>query len=249
MILLGRRRTVLLWRCWLMILSDRRRTVLLRRHRLPLLRPSRVVLRKRAGMIVRLWRPLCYSVACCISKYNRTSEHRRRTGQISLLLRRKRLIYAVVQPAEIFSDRNTVQGGCFFDLFLAHSLSQAGSTFAAEKAEYSGQQTVRRIRTVFADDFVLATGETHTVREFVEAAFREVGIEIEWCGTGVDEKGFDAKTGNVLVDVDPKYFRPAEVDLLLGNPAKAERELGWRRKVTFVELVKIMVAADLENFG
>ena len=97
-------------------------------------------------------------------------------------------------------------------------------------------------------DYVLATGETHTVREFVEAAFREVGIEIEWRGAGVDEQGFDAKTGKVLVDVDAKYFRPAEVDLLLGNPAKAERELGWRRKVTFAELVKIMVAADLKKF-
>ncbi|MBO4401867.1 MAG: GDP-mannose 4,6-dehydratase [Selenomonadaceae bacterium] len=98
------------------------------------------------------------------------------------------------------------------------------------------------------DDYVLATGETHTVREFVEAAFREAGIEIKWRGAGLDEKGFDAKTGKVLVDVDAKYFRPAEVDLLLGDPAKAERELGWRRRVTFAELVKIMVAADLEKF-
>lgn len=100
-----------------------------------------------------------------------------------------------------------------------------------------------------ADDYVLATGETHTVREFVEAAFREVGIEIVWRGSGVDEKGYDAKTGKVLVDVDPKFFRPAEVDLLLGDPAKAERELGWQRKVSFAELVKIMVRADLEKYG
>ena len=99
------------------------------------------------------------------------------------------------------------------------------------------------------DDYVLATGETHTVREFVEAAFAEVGIEIEWRGSGVDEKGFDAKTGRLLVDVDPKFFRPAEVDLLLGNPAKAERELGWKRKVSFRELVKIMIDADLKKFS
>ena len=99
------------------------------------------------------------------------------------------------------------------------------------------------------DDYVLATGETHTVREFVEAAFAEVGIEIEWRGSGVDEKGFDAKTGRLLVDVDPKFFRPAEVDLLLGDPAKAERELGWKRKVSFRELVKIMIDADLKKFG
>ena len=95
------------------------------------------------------------------------------------------------------------------------------------------------------DDFVLATGETHTVREFVEAAFAEVDIEIEWQGSGVDEKGYCAKTGRLLVDVNPKYFRPAEVDLLLGDPAKAEQILGWKRKISFNELVKIMVEADL----
>lgn len=99
------------------------------------------------------------------------------------------------------------------------------------------------------DDYVLATGETHTVREFVEAAFAEVGITIEWRGVGVDEKGYCAKTGKLLVDVDPKFFRPAEVDLLLGDPTKAERILGWRRKVTFNELVKMMVAADLSKGG
>ena len=98
------------------------------------------------------------------------------------------------------------------------------------------------------DDFVLATGETHTVREFVEAAFKEVDIEIEWRGTGVDEKGFCSKTGRLLVDVNEKFFRPAEVDLLLGDPSKAERELGWKRKISFKELVKMMVAADLEEF-
>ena len=96
------------------------------------------------------------------------------------------------------------------------------------------------------DDFVLATGETHTVREFVEAAFAEVDIQIEWRGTGVDEKGYCAKTGKLLVDVNPKFFRPAEVDLLLGDPTKAQRVLGWQRKVSFRELVKLMVRADLE---
>ena len=94
-------------------------------------------------------------------------------------------------------------------------------------------------------DFVLATGETHTVREFVETAFNEVGIKIEWRGEGVDEKGFCSKTGKILVDVNPKFFRPAEVDLLLGDPAKAEQILGWKRKISFNELVKIMVEADL----
>ncbi|MBR2773688.1 MAG: GDP-mannose 4,6-dehydratase [Selenomonadaceae bacterium] len=99
------------------------------------------------------------------------------------------------------------------------------------------------------DDFVLATGETHTVREFVEAAFEEVGIKLEWRGAGAYEEGYCAKTGKLLVDVNPKYFRPAEVDLLLGDPSKADRVLGWQRKVSFRELVKIMVAADLKVYG
>ncbi|MBD3878288.1 MAG: GDP-mannose 4,6-dehydratase [Quinella sp. 1Q5] len=99
------------------------------------------------------------------------------------------------------------------------------------------------------DDFVLATGETHTVREFVEAAFSEVGVNIVWKGAGIEEKGYCAKTGKLLVDVNPKYFRPAEVDLLLGDPTKAQRVLGWQRKVSFRELVKIMIEADLKVYG
>lgn len=95
------------------------------------------------------------------------------------------------------------------------------------------------------DDYVLATNETHTVREFVEMAFREAGIEIEWRGEGVEEKGYDAKSGRLLVDVDPRYFRPAEVELLWGDPSKAEKELGWQRKVSFPELVRMMVRADM----
>lgn len=98
------------------------------------------------------------------------------------------------------------------------------------------------------DDFVLATGETHTVREFVELAFSEVGIQIEWRGKGVDERGYCSRTGKLLVDVNPKYFRPAEVDLLLGDPSKAQRLLDWQRKISFRELVKIMVAADLKLY-
>ncbi len=96
------------------------------------------------------------------------------------------------------------------------------------------------------DDFVLATGETHTVKEFVEVAFSEVGIQIEWRGSGVDEKGYCAKTGKLLVDVNPKFFRPAEVDLLLGDPSKAEKILGWKCKTSFNELVKMMVAEDMK---
>ncbi|KIJ63682.1 hypothetical protein HYDPIDRAFT_175986 [Hydnomerulius pinastri MD-312] len=95
------------------------------------------------------------------------------------------------------------------------------------------------------EDFVLATGETHPVREYVEKAFAVVDIKIKWRHTGVQEEGYDVKTGKALVKVDPQYFRPAEVELLLGNPAKAERVLGWKRQVTFDQLVQEMVTADL----
>jgi GDPmannose 4,6-dehydratase len=95
------------------------------------------------------------------------------------------------------------------------------------------------------DDYVLATGETHPVREFVELAFAETGVTIEWSGTGVDEKGSCAKTGRVLVEVDPRYFRPTEVDLLLGDPTKARDKLGWTHTTPFRQLVSEMVAADL----
>lgn len=98
-------------------------------------------------------------------------------------------------------------------------------------------------------DYVLATNETHTVREFVELAFAEVGIEIEWKGTGVDEKGYDKATGRLLVDVNPRYFRPAEVELLWGDATKAEKELGWERKVSFQGLVSMMVDADMKDIA
>jgi GDPmannose 4,6-dehydratase len=96
-----------------------------------------------------------------------------------------------------------------------------------------------------AEDFVIATGETRQVREFTEEAFKHAGIELEWLGTGVDEKGIDKKTGKVLVEVDPKYFRPTEVELLIGDPTKAKQQLGWEPKVDFYQLVKMMVDADL----
>ena len=96
------------------------------------------------------------------------------------------------------------------------------------------------------EDYVIATGETHTVREFVETAFSHVDVEIEWQGEGVDEKGIDKDTGEVLVEVDPKYFRPTEVDLLIGDPSKAKEELGWEPEVKFKELVQLMVQSDLE---
>lgn len=97
------------------------------------------------------------------------------------------------------------------------------------------------------DDFVVATGETHSVREFVELAFKQIGVEIEWRGEGVDEKGLNKATGKVMVEVDPKYFRPTEVELLLGDPRKAKEQLGWEARTSFEELVKEMVQSDLEE--
>jgi len=96
------------------------------------------------------------------------------------------------------------------------------------------------------DDYVLATGKAHSVREFVERAFDEVGRTIEWRGQGVEERGYDATSGAVLVEIDRRYHRPAEVDHLLGNAAKAHAVLGWRHKTSFEELVREMVASDLE---
>jgi len=96
------------------------------------------------------------------------------------------------------------------------------------------------------DDYVLATGETQTVREFVNIAFAQVGRPIEWRGKGVDEKGVDATTGEVLVEIDPRYFRPTEVDFLLGDPTKARTKLGWTHKIGFKQLVEEMVASDLK---
>ena len=97
------------------------------------------------------------------------------------------------------------------------------------------------------DDYVIATGEYHTVREFTTLAFERAGITLRWEGEGLEEKGIDEKTGKVLVEVDPKYFRPAEVEQLLGDPTKAKEQLGWNpRKTSFQELINIMVDADLD---
>lgn len=97
------------------------------------------------------------------------------------------------------------------------------------------------------EDFVIATGEMHSVREFVTLAFKEVGIELKWQGKGVDEKGIDKATGKTLVEVDPRYFRPAEVELLLGDPTKAKTVLGWNpTQTSFEELVKIMIKSDMK---
>ena len=99
------------------------------------------------------------------------------------------------------------------------------------------------------DDYVLATNETHTVREFVEAAFEEVGIKIRWEGEGVNEKGYDAANGRLLVDVNPQFYRPAEVEFLWGNCEKAEKALGWKRDVDFRHLVSMMMDSDMRKIA
>lgn len=96
------------------------------------------------------------------------------------------------------------------------------------------------------DDYVLATNETHTVREFIEVASKQLGFDLEWRGKDVDEIGIDRKTGNTIIKIDPNYFRPAEVDLLIGDATKAKKIMGWEPKVKFSKLVELMVAADLE---
>ncbi len=102
----------------------------------------------------------------------------------------------------------------------------------------------RMLQQSQGDDYVLATGEAHSVREFAELAFAEIGVTLEWQGAGVDERGADAATGQTLVEIDPRYFRPTEVDFLLGDPSKARDKLGWQAQTSFRDLVREMVVAD-----
>lgn len=99
------------------------------------------------------------------------------------------------------------------------------------------------------DDYVIATNETHSVREFVEFAFRHAGFDIEWRGKNLEEKGIDKGTGKTLVEISPEFFRPAEVDLLIGDYSKAKKELGWQPKTKFEELARMMVEADIRRVG
>jgi GDPmannose 4,6-dehydratase len=99
------------------------------------------------------------------------------------------------------------------------------------------------------DDYVVATGESHAIREFVENAFQAIGVDIVWNGAEVTEKGVDQKTGKVLIEVSPEFFRPAEVDALIGNPKKAMEKLGWKPKTKFQDLVRLMVKADMKRVG
>jgi len=165
-------------------------------------------------------------------------------------------------------------------ILFNHESPRRGETFVTKKITkavariYQGKQKVLKLGNINAKrdwghakdfvyaqwlmlqqdqpkDYVIATGESHTVREFVEIAFKEVGIEIIWQGSGIHEKGINKNTGSVLVEIDEKYFRPAEVEVLLGDPSRAERELNWKKKFSFQELVSSMVRYDLnyDDFG
>jgi GDPmannose 4,6-dehydratase len=99
------------------------------------------------------------------------------------------------------------------------------------------------------DDFVLATGETHSVREFIEESCKIAGIDLKWQGKGEKEVGIDKNTNKTIIKIDPRYYRPAEVEILLGDPSKAKKELGWTPTTTFKDLVKMMMEDDLKNEG
>jgi len=127
-------------------------------------------------------------------------------------------------------------------LFLGNLNAKRDWGFAGDYVEAMW----RMLQQKEADDYVIATGKTTTVRDFVAMSFKELEIDIEWKGEGVDEKGIDRATGNIVVQIDPNYFRPAEVDLLIGDYSKAKSDLGWSPKVELPELVKMMVEEDLK---
>jgi len=158
----------------------------------------------------------------------------------------------------LFNHESPIRGETFVTRKITRAV--AAIELGLQKTLYLGNLDARRdwghardyvegmwliLQQATPDDYVLATGEAHSVREFVEAAFAEVGRRIVWRGEGRDETGVDAKSGEVLVAIDPRYFRPTEVDCLLGDPTKARETLGWRHKTPFAELVREMVAADL----
>jgi GDPmannose 4,6-dehydratase len=159
----------------------------------------------------------------------------------------------------LFNHESPIRGETFVTRKITRAV--AGIHLGTQKTLYVGNLDSKRdwghardyvegmwrmVQQEEPDDYVLATGETHSVREFAELAFLRVGRKIEWRGKGVDEVGIDSGTGEILIRIDSRYFRPTEVDLLLGDPSKARRMLGWKHKVTFPELVAEMVSSDLE---
>ena len=159
----------------------------------------------------------------------------------------------------LFNHESPIRGETFVTRKITRAV--AGIHLGVQKTLYIGNLDAKRdwghardyvdgmwriVQQEIPDDYVLATGETHSVREFVELAFSKVGRKIDWQGKGIEEIGVDATTGETVVKIDSRYFRPAEVDVLLGDPSKAHRLLGWEHKVTFAELVSEMVSSDLE---
>jgi GDPmannose 4,6-dehydratase len=159
----------------------------------------------------------------------------------------------------LFNHESPIRGETFVTRKITRAIARI--ELGAEDAVYLGNLEAKRdwghakdyvegmhkiLQADTPDDFVLATGETRSVREFVELAFAELGRSIEWRGEGINETGIDRKTGKTVVRVDPTYFRPAEVDLLIGDASKARQKLGWTPKTTFKQLVQEMVAKDLE---
>ena len=159
----------------------------------------------------------------------------------------------------LFNHESPIRG----ETFVTRKISQAVVAIAAGKQDrlYLGNLDAKRdwghardyvegmwriVQQPEPDDFVLATGETHSVREFVELAFAQVGITIVWQGEGIDEKGIDDATGRILVEIDKRYFRPTEVEFLLGDASKAREKLGWRHTTGFADLVREMVDSDRE---
>jgi GDPmannose 4,6-dehydratase len=158
----------------------------------------------------------------------------------------------------LFNHESPIRG----ETFVSRKITRAVAAIACGKQEtlYIGNLDAKRdwghakeyvegmwcmLQQDVPDDYVLATGESHSVREFIELAFAEIGHAIEWRGTGIDETGLDRSTGRVLVAVDSRYFRPTEVDWLKGDPRKAQQRLGWRHRTSFRDLVREMVESDL----
>lgn len=159
----------------------------------------------------------------------------------------------------LFNHESPVRGETFVTRKITRAV--AGIHLGVQKALYIGNLDSMRdwghardyvegmwriVQQQTPDDYVLATGEMHSVREFIELAFSKVGRNIQWQGKGLDEVGIDSASGDILVRIDSRYFRPTEVELLLGNPSKAHRVLGWKHTVTFPELVSDMLKSDLE---
>ncbi|HMM19575.1 MAG TPA: GDP-mannose 4,6-dehydratase [Selenomonadales bacterium] len=160
----------------------------------------------------------------------------------------------------LFNHESPIRGETFVTRKITRAIARI--KLGLQKSLYLGNLDAKRdwgfagdyikamwlmLQQVEPDDYVIATGETHSVREFVQLAFAKVGIEIDWQGQGVEEKGLNRANGEALVHVDPRYFRPTEVDLLLGDPAKAKSRLGWQPEVSFEELVRMMVDEDLRS--